>query len=30
LRLLRATLDVKLDQLERSRERTFGPNRGGR
>ena len=30
LRLLRSTLDVKLDQFERSPERTFGPNRGGR
>lgn len=30
LRLLRSTLDVKLDQFERSQERAFGPNRRGR
>jgi hypothetical protein len=30
LRLLRSTLDVKLDQFEGSRERVFGPNRRGR
>jgi hypothetical protein len=30
LRLLRATLDVKLDQFEGSRARAFGPNRRGR
>ncbi len=30
LRLLRSTLDVKLDQFERSQARAFGPNRRGR
>jgi hypothetical protein len=30
LRLLRSTLDVKLEQFERSRGRAFGPNRRGR
>jgi len=30
LRLLRATLDVKLDQFDRSRANVFGPSRRGR
>lgn len=30
LRLLRSTLDVKLEQFERSHGRDFGPNRRGR